>query len=237
MQALILVGGLGTRLRQVVNDRPKPMALVNSKPFLEYLICNLKSQGVGNFILAVGYMGQAIEEYFGDGRRLGIKIKYSYEKEQLGTAGAIKNAENLIASENLIVLNGDTFFYVNYKKLMDFHIKKASKFTMVLRKLDDTKRYGTVDIDVDGKILGFMGKNDYDKTNIINGGIYIVNKSLLECIPNSKSYSLENELMPRLISENINIYGIIRNGYFIDIGIPEDYYRFINDIKNGVVKC
>lgn len=237
MQALILVGGLGTRLRQVVSDRPKPMAPVSNKPFLEYLISNLKLHGINNIILAVGYMGTMIEDYFRDGSSLEVNIKYSYEREQLGTAGAIKNAESLINEENIVVLNGDTFFNIDYKALVEFNNIKNSKFTMVLRTICDSKRYGTVDIDNNNKILKFTEKDDKCKSNIINAGIYIIHRSILEYIPNNEKYSLENNLMKDLLKDNIDIYGKVMDGYFIDIGIPEDYYKFVNNVKSGVVKC
>lgn len=237
MQALVLVGGLGTRLKKVVSDRPKPMALIKGKPFLEYLINNLKTHGITEIILAVGYMGSYIESYFKSGEDFEVKIKYSYEDISMGTAGAIKNAEKLITEESFMILNGDTYFDINYKQLMHYHKQKESSFTMVLRRVEDAKRYGTVKFDNEHRITGFMEKReDKHVEGYINGGIYIVNKSILNKIPAGKKFSLENKLMPELVKNLEPIYCKNENGYFIDIGIPEDYYKFTNDIKGGLIK-
>lgn len=228
MEAIVLAGGLGTRLRSVVSDRPKPMALINNKPFLEYLVENLRDQGVLDFIFAVGYMHEIIEEYFEHGAKFGVNINYSVENDRLGTGGAIKNAEMLIQGNNIIILNGDTFFNVNLKEMYELHLQKEALFTMALRSVEDAKRYGAVEIDNHNKVVKFTEKGKNSNSTFINGGVYIINKKVLDLIPVNKNISLEQEIIP-LILEKQKVFGYVSNEYFIDIGIPEDYKKFGNE--------
>lgn len=229
MQVLILAGGLGTRLRSVVSDRPKPMAEVNGKPFLEYLIRNLVNKGYKEFIIAVGYKKEKIIEYFNDGSDFGCNIKYSIEEEPLGTGGAIANAKRLINGD-ILVLNGDTFFDIDFKALEKLHKEKQSKYTLALRKVDNVSRYGAVEFDEDDKIIGFSPKGENSESSYINGGIYIVKKEIIDNLEENKFISLENDIIPNIVNKG-NMYGYKSNDYFIDIGIPEDYKQFIEDRK------
>jgi D-glycero-alpha-D-manno-heptose 1-phosphate guanylyltransferase len=228
-QALILAGGLGTRLRSVVNDRPKPMALVEGKPFLEYVLNGLKNNGITSIIFAVGYKGSMVEEYFGDGSWLGMQIVYSYEEGQLGTAGAIKNAVDKISTEAFYVLNGDTYYEIDYGKLAELNRKNNSIMTLVLREVEDISRYGKATLQGE-QLVGFNEKSTEDVPGTINGGIYYMKKELLDRIPEGK-VSLENEIIPMLLAEGQSISGTINDGYFIDIGIPEDYFRFQEHVR------
>jgi len=234
MQALLLAGGLGLRLRSIINDRPKPMALIEGKPFLEYVIKELYNNNIKDIIIAVGYKGSMIEEYFKDGSSYGMNIKYSYEETQLGTAGAIKNALNLITSNEFFVLNADTFYKVDYKKLYEVHKELNAEMTLVLRRVEDISRYGQALLE-NKRLILFNEKAQEKKCGTINGGIYLINKAILSYIPDGK-VSLENDIIPKLLNEGIMIAGLEENGYFIDIGIPEDYYRFIENVNGGKVK-
>lgn len=227
MQALLLAGGLGTRLRSVVDDRPKPMAPVGDKPFLYYLVEQLKKNGITDVIFAVGYKGSMIEEYFGDGKEFGIKISYSYEKEQLGTAGAIKNAVKSINQEYFLVLNADTFYNLEYGSLLDIREQEGSKMVLVLREIEESSRYGVVTLN-GSRITGFNEKVQGTGKALINGGVYLMDKSLLDEIPEGKC-SLENEMIPLWLNKGYKLSAYINDGYFIDIGIPEDYFRFRKD--------
>lgn len=230
MQAVLLAGGLGTRLRSVVNDRPKPMADVLGYPFLEYLILELKKHGITKIVLAVGYMGESIETYFGTGEKLGIEIRYSYEKEQLGTAGAIKNAAQHILDSEFFVLNADTFYQAAYLDALRLFRMEQADMVLVLRKVDDISRYGSVRLE-GTRVEGFNEKISEQRPGLINGGIYIMKKQVLDCIPEGKKCSLENEIIPELLKSGKNVRGTINEGYFIDIGIPSDYFQFIQDVK------
>lgn len=233
MQAILLAGGLGTRLRSVVNDRPKPMALIEGKPFMEYVVHELSKQGIKEIIFAVGYKGSMVEEYFGDGRSFGVTVSYAYEEELLGTAGAIKNAGKFVTDPWFYVLNADTFYQINYSRLLKLKEEKKLDFGLVLRRVPDISRYGKAQLQ-DGMLVGFNEKTSDPVPGTINGGIYLMSRRLLSEIPEGK-VSLENEMIPRWMKEGRRLGGFVNDGYFIDIGIPEDYFRFQEDVKKGVV--
>ena len=225
--AVILCGGLGTRLRPLLKDRPKALALVGGRPFLEYLLLQLKRYEINNVILAVGHCGEMIEAYFGSGSDLGLHLYYSYESEPLGTGGALKLAQNLIHSEYFLVMNGDSFFDIDLKVLIRYHQKKKALATIGLAKVDDTQRYGAVELDHEGRIVRFLEKMKGGQPGLINGGIYVFQREVLELIPEGRPVSLEQEIFPKLIGRDF--YGLPFQAYFIDIGVPEDYLRLKAD--------
>ncbi|MCI8948451.1 MAG: NTP transferase domain-containing protein [Lachnospiraceae bacterium] len=233
MQAIILAGGLGTRLRSVVADRPKPMALIEGKPFMEYVVQGLAAKGIRELIFAVGYKGSMVEEYFKDGKEFGISASYAYEEELLGTAGAIKNAGKYITDPWFYVLNGDTFYQLDYKRLLDLKMKRELDFALVLRRVEDVSRYGRAVLQGD-MLSEFNEKTTEPVPGTINGGVYLINRKLLDEIPEGK-VSLENDMIPRWMEEGRRLGGFVNEGYFIDIGIPEDYFRFQEDVRKGVI--
>ena len=258
MQAILLCGGMGTRLRSVVSDRPKPMADICGKPFLQYLLEMLRDKGITEVIFALGYMGEMIEEYFQDGSAFGLKIAYSYEEEPLGTGGAIRNALPKILEEEVLVLNADTYFPMDYQGLLRFHQENDGDFSLATRAVPDISRYGAVRRDATGWILAWNEKlgdggqqlGEGSKQPIegnaqqavssshktlageINGGIYVMKKSLIAEIPEGKQ-SLEQDCIPKWLSEGKRIFGLPFEGYFMDIGIPKDYQQFITDVEQG----
>lgn len=239
MQAILLAGGLGTRLRSVVSDRPKPMALIENKPFMEYVVHELSKYGITDIIFAVGYKGSMVEEYFGDGSRFeapdgtGLRIQYAYEEELLGTAGAIKNAARLVTEDAFFVLNADTFYQIDYSRLVRMQTELGLEMALVLREVPDVSRYGQAVLK-DGRLTGFNEKTSEARPGTINGGVYRMTRALMEDIPEGK-VSLENEMIPRWLKEGRRLGGFVNDGYFIDIGIPEAYFQFIEDVKKGVV--
>ena len=258
MQAILLCGGMGTRLRSVVSDRPKPMADICGKPFLQYLLEMLRDKGITEVIFALGYMGEMIEEYFQDGSAFGLKIAYSCEEEPLGTGGAIRNALPKILEEEVLVLNADTYFPMDYQGLLRFHQENDGDFSLATRVVPDISRYGAVRRDLAGRILAWNEKlgdggqqpGEGSKQPIegnaqqaasaspkslsgeINGGIYVMKKSLIAEIPEGKQ-SLEQDCIPKWLSEGKRIFGLPFHGYFMDIGIPKDYQQFITDVEQG----
>ncbi len=233
MQAILLAGGLGTRLQSVVNDRPKPMALIQEKPFMEYVIHELGKHGITDIIFAVGYKGSMVEEYFKDGSDFNINVSYAYEEELLGTAGAIKNAGKLAAEDRFFVLNADTFYQIDYSRIMKLHEEKDLDMALVLRKVPDVSRYGEAVLE-NHMLTAFNEKTTDSRPGTINGGIYLMKRELLDDIPEGK-VSLENDMIPKWLKEKKRLGGIVNDGYFIDIGVPEDYFKFIQDVKEGVV--
>ena len=235
MQAILLCGGMGTRLRSVVADRPKPMADICGKPFLQYLLEMLRDKGITEVIFALGYMGEMIGEYFQDGSAFGLKIAYSYEEEPLGTGGAIRNALPKILEEEILVLNADTYFPMDYQGLLCFHQENDGDFSLATRGVPDISRYGAVRRDAAGRILAWNEKLEDGGQPLageINGGIYVMKKSLIAEIPEGKQ-SLEQDCIPKWLSEGKRIFGLPFDGYFMDIGIPKDYQQFITDVEQG----
>ncbi|OEW39190.1 nucleotidyltransferase family protein [Campylobacter sp. BCW_6463] len=218
MQAIILCGGLGTRLKSVIKDIPKPMAPINNKPFLEFIFEYLKKQGIKEIILAVSYKYEVIKEYFKD-EFLGIKIKYSIEKELLGTGGAIKEALKFIKNEAYI-LNGDTIFDIDLKKL----ILNDSKICIALKQMRNFDRYGTVNVDEQDLVISFEEKV-FKKQGLINGGIYLLTKDIFNDFALQEKFSFEEFLQENY--KKLKARACIFDDYFIDIGVPEDYYHFL----------
>ena len=227
-EAIILAGGLGTRLRRVLNNIPKPMAEVNGKPFLEYLLNYLKDQGINRVILSVGYKWETIRDYFKENWE-GIELLYSVEETPLGTGGAIKKSLKLTQEKDIFVLNGDTFFNISLKKLYNLHSIKHSHITIALKFMEDAGRYGTVDIDKDNRIIGFREKIEGQK-GFINGGIYIINTDFIASLDFPEAFSFEKDLLEKLYPK-YKFYGLPFNEYFIDIGIPQDYEKAKRDFQ------
>lgn len=234
MQAILLAGGLGTRLRSVVNDRPKPMALIGDRPFMEYVVRGLAHFGITDIIFAVGYKGSMVEEFFKDGAEYGIKAHYAYEEELLGTAGAIRNAGRFVTEEQFFVLNADTYYQMDYSRLVEVKKEENLDMALVLREVSDISRYGAAVLK-GARLTGFNEKKEEARPGTINGGIYLMNRRLLKEIPDGK-VSLENEMIPQWMSSGKRLGGFVNDGYFIDIGVPEDYYRFQEDVEKGVIR-
>ncbi|MCR6577666.1 D-glycero-D-manno-heptose 1-phosphate guanosyltransferase [Campylobacter insulaenigrae] len=220
MQAIVLAGGLGTRLQSVIKDLPKPMAPINGKPFLEYLLQYLQKQGIKEVILSVSYKYELIQEYFKD-KFENINIIYNIEKELLGTGGAIKDALKFVKNETF-VLNGDTFFDIDLNKLF----LNGSKICIALKQMRDFDRYGAVNIDKFGYISSFEEKA-YKKQGLINGGIYLLKKDLFDDFSLVDKFSFEEFLQENC--KTLKIQTQVFDDYFIDIGIPEDYERFSDE--------
>lgn len=225
--AIILAGGMGTRLQSVVSEVPKPMAPINGVPFLEIQIKYWISQGINNFILSVGYKNEIIVNHFGP-KFNDAQINYVIEDTPLGTGGAILRA---ISEYNImnpfLLLNGDTYFDVSLKDLYEFHCKKSSNFTFSVFKSNNTSRYLGLNVDSNMKIVSSGLLKDLDCTIYVNGGVYIIDPTIFHHIEfkSNRQISLESEVIPRLISNNMKSYACEFNTKFIDIGIPEDYFN------------
>jgi mannose-1-phosphate guanylyltransferase len=229
MKTLILAGGLGTRLQAIVADRPKPMAEVKGKPFLEYQIAALRAQGFAEIVLCVGYRAEQIQEYFGDGRRWDVHIEYAVEKELLGTAGAIRNAAPLITG-TFLVWNGDSYLELDLAALVHFHRQRRSSDSRTLGsiatvRVEDATAYGTLELDKEGRILAFREKS-HAGAGYINGGVYVLEPDILAFIPAGRPVSLERETFPLALASGWHLYGYPVQGFFVDIGTPEGYERF-----------
>lgn len=219
-EAIILAGGLGTRLRDTVPDLPKCMAPVAGKPFLSYLIDYFSKQGIEKFIFALGYQHEKIEEFLATTK---IDFELSVEKEPLGTGGAISLACSKAAGQHVLVLNGDTFFGINLHDINSFHQDHHADCTVALKPMKNFDRYGSVLLNEDGSISSFEEKK-FQSAGLINGGIYILQKNKFIKENLSKKFSFEKDYLEKMCGSRA-MFGCVQDSYFIDIGIPEDYFR------------
>ncbi|MGC3977166.1 MAG: nucleotidyltransferase family protein [Paludibacteraceae bacterium] len=227
-EAIILAGGFGTRLKHIVSDVPKPMAPINGEPFLSVLLERLQSAGVERVILSTGYMHDKIEEFYGNMFKK-LSLVYSQENIPLGTGGAILEGLKKAQAENVLVLNGDTLFDIDFSILQAFHSEKKTVISVALREIEDVSRYGAVNIDDENRIREFSEKNQLQGKGFINGGIYLINKLWFTGLDLPKQFSFEKEVLEKQYTTN-QFYGLGFNAYFIDIGVPEDYFRAQKEI-------
>lgn len=216
----ILAGGLGMRLRPIVFDKPKVLAEIHRKPFLEYLLEQLSAFNFKEIVLCTGYLGDQIKEKFGNSYK-SLSLSYSQESSPLGTSGAVRLALPLLKSQIVMVMNGDSYCDADLKKLCQFHLEKGADATILLTKVSDTSRYGSVEVRKDGQIIRFQEKKENSGAGFINAGIYLFKRALLLQIPQRRAVSFEKEMFPNWIGKNL--YGFKSKGKFIDIGIPEAY--------------
>ena len=221
--ALLLVGGLGTRLQSVLPSTPKPLARVGNMPFLELLVLQLRSQGIRRIVMCTGHLASQIEQEFGDGRKWDVVIDYSQESQPLGTAGAVKLAEgHLKQASNFLVMNGDSFLELDLRQFIQFHREHGGLVSLAVRKVPDAARYGTVHVDANHRVVGFSEKTGANAPGVINGGVYVFNRAVLERVSQGPA-SFEKDVFPRVLEQGV--YALEQHGMFIDIGTPEDYAR------------
>lgn len=230
MRILILAGGLGTRLQPVVQDRPKPMVEVYGKPFLEYQIEQLKAQGFQDIVLCIGHLASQIRDYFGDGHGWGVQIAYAMETKLLGTAGAIKNAQHFIEN-TFLVLNGDSYLEADFRALVEAHrryraVDPRTMGTIAAVTVEDAAAYGTLELDAGGRILCFQEKANAGP-GWINAGAYVMEPEILDFIPAGRAVSIEKETFPLVLEKGWHLYAYPVEGFFVDIGTPEGYRRFL----------
>lgn len=232
-EAIILAGGLGTRLRSVVSDIPKCMAPVNGKPFLHYLITFLQKNGIEKIILSVGYLYEPIEQFLKTHYE-DFDYKLSIESTPLGTGGGIKLACKLASEKNVLICNGDTLFDINVAELSEFHNLHQAECTLSLKPMQDSNRYGVVEIDKDGAITAFKEKGIH-QSGLINGGVYALYVPGFLTMDLPEIFSFEKDYLEKNIGNstgNSILSGIVQDKYFIDIGIPEDYQKAQEELKN-----
>ena len=221
--AVILAGGLGSRLGDLVKKIPKPALKINGKAFIFNIIENIIKYKVKEIIICVGYKYKVLKKIVGTSYN-GVPIIYSIESEPLGTGGAIYNALPLIKSNYFFLLNGDSLFKVNLKKLKKFSLFKNSDVSFYLKKVSDSSRFGKVAIDNQGRVIKFLGKN-HQGGGFINGGVYYVNKKVLNHYEGEKNFSFEDEILKKQYN-SLQMFGLISRKKFIDIGIVTDLKKF-----------
>lgn len=237
MKAAMLVGGFGTRLRPLTITTPKPMLPLVNKPFLEIELLHLKQHGIEEVVLSTGYLPSVFDEYFGDGSKLGMSLLHVTEDEPLGTCGAIKNVQEHLGIDAVIVCNGDILTDLDVGALVAYHKEKGALVTITLTPVEDPTAYGLVPLDEDGRIIEFLEKPSWDQvvTNLINAGTYVMDPAVLDDVPPDENYSFERQLFPDLLKEGEPMYGYPSECYWLDLGTPEKYLAAHHDILSGQI--
>ena len=227
-EAIVLAGGMGTRLQGVVADVPKPMAMVAEKPFLSYLLDYCLVSRIEKVVLAVGYKYEVIQKFYGNQYKE-LRLEYAVEEEPLGTGGAIWNAFQFITSDTVLLLNGDSVFFVDIQKFYLNHIQNKADISLALKQMCHFDRYGTVEL-FQNRIIHFQEKQP-TKQGFINAGVYLINKDMILKYPQNNKFSFEKDILEKYIHQ-LNLIGFVNDGYFIDIGIPDDFYRAQKELQS-----
>jgi NDP-sugar pyrophosphorylase family protein len=222
MKALILAGGEGRRLKSLAGDLPKCLVQVQGRPFIEHQIELLNSQGIEEFVLCVGLGAQIVTETLGDGSALGVSVSYSMEESPLGTAGAVKNASSFV-DEAFLCVNGDTLVEFSLAEMEESHHRVGATASILSREVEDATGRGILEIDPRGEIRSFQEKSRSASPALINCGVYLMEKEILEHIPSGQKVSLETEVFPGLVSSRSRLLAFITKGVFVDIGTPDEY--------------
>jgi mannose-1-phosphate guanylyltransferase len=234
--AILLVGGFGTRLMPLTKNTPKPMLTVAGVPVTEHQIAMAKAAGISEIVLATSYLSDVFIPYFGDGSKWGIKIKYAVEKEPLGTGGAIRNAAQLLDSnESVVILNGDVLSAHNLGEQIRQHEADDADVTLHLTEVQDARAFGCVPTDSNGRVTAFLEKMENPVTNQINAGCYVFNPRVVSTIPLNTVVSVERETFPELVASGAKVFGYVENAYWLDIGTPRALLKASIDIvqRNG----
>ena len=228
--AIILAGGMGTRLKTIISDLPKPMAPIMNVPFLTYQLNYLKHFGIKKVIFSVGYLSEKIIAHYNQSFE-NISIEYSIEKNPLGTGGGIRMAMSNLNEDLVLILNGDSFFDLDLEQFYNLHLEQKSEFSLALRYVNMSERYGNIEFNSSNQITSFIEKNQLNQSGYINAGVYILSKKLY--LQNTKpniNFSIEKDFFEKQLNQLI-IKGFEFKDYFIDIGIPEDYLKAQDDFK------
>lgn len=232
MKAVIIAGGLGTRLRPLTYNTPKPIVPVANRPFVVHQIEHLRQHGVDEIILNLHYLSDSIREILNDGQEWGLTIRYSIEEHPLGTAGAVKNAEQYFDDEPMVVFNGDVLTDINISQIVEFHKKNKARVTLTLTRVDDPTAYGLILTDKSGRVERFIEKPSWEQVsnlsvygpaNTINAGIYVLDPKIFKAIPKGKEHSFERQLFPSLLHKGERVFGYVSDRYWMDIGNPAQY--------------
>lgn len=232
MQALILVGGRGTRLLPLTAEVPKPAVTLVDRPFLAYSIEWLASHGVDRVVLACGFLSDRLRERLGENTVCGVEVHYLEEPEPLGTAGAIRHAAPLL-EERFIALNGDLLTDLDLGALLEFHASRGGRATIGLQAVSDTTGFGVVTVDDAGRVTGFREKPGPDEASagLVNAGVYVLEREVIERVPEGRAVSIERDVFPELVGEGL--LGLALDGYWVDIGTPDRYLEATWDILEG----
>ena len=234
--AILLVGGMGTRLMPLTSKIPKPMLQVAGVPFTEHQIRKAAQAGISEIVLATSYKAELFEPYFGDGAKFGIKIKYAVEESALGTGGGIRNAAALLDDcDQVVIFNGDVLSGHDLAAQIQSHINNRADVTLYLTKVEDARAYGCVELLADNQVKSFLEKMENPVSNMINAGCYIFNRKVIDQIPANQVVSVERDTFPSFLSSGVKVYGYLDNSYWLDIGNPQALVKASADLITGVI--
>ena len=234
VQALILVGGKGTRLRPLTLSAPKPMLPTAGVPFLTHLISRIREAGITDIVLGTSYRAEVFAEYYGDGSDLGVNLTYVTEEEALGTGGGIRNVYDALTADTVLVFNGDVLGGTDIREVLDTHRSSGAEVTLHLVRVGDPRAFGCVPTDADGRVSAFLEKTQDPPTNQINAGTYVFNRDVIGEIPAGRPVSVEREVFPKLLAEGRHIHAHVDAAYWRDMGTPEDFVRGSADLVRGI---
>ena len=234
--AILLVGGMGTRLQPITNKSPKPMLPVGGVPFTEHQIVKAKAAGISEIVLATSYLAEVFKPYFGDGSAFGIKIKYAVEEVALGTGGAIQNAASLLSpADQVVIFNGDVLSAHDLAAQIKFHKEMQADVTLYLTQVADARAYGCVELLPGDRVKSFLEKSETPPSNLINAGCYVFNRSIIDEIPAGRVVSIERESFPQLLAADKKVFGFVDSSYWLDIGTPAALIKASKDLITGKV--
>ncbi|MGR6027605.1 sugar phosphate nucleotidyltransferase [Rhodococcus erythropolis] len=232
--AVILVGGKGTRLRPLTLSAPKPMLPTAGLPFLTHLLARIEAAGIKHVVLGTSFKAEVFEDYFGDGSKMGLEIDYVFETEPLGTGGGIRNVLPKLRGDNVMVFNGDVLGGTDLNAILETHEKTDADVTLHLVRVGDPRAFGCVPTDEDGRVSAFLEKTQDPPTDQINAGCYVFKHEIIEQIPEGRPVSVEREVFPNLLAEGKRVFGHVDSSYWRDMGTPEDFVRGSADLVRGI---
>ncbi|MGH8860944.1 MAG: nucleotidyltransferase family protein, partial [Jatrophihabitantaceae bacterium] len=233
--AVILVGGMGTRLRPLTLSVPKPMIPTAGAPFLAHLIARIRDAGVKHVVLGTSYRAEVFEDAFGDGSDLGVELEYVVESEPLGTGGAIRNVAGQLRGDTTLIFNGDILCGVDLAALLATHERTDADVTLLLTRVPDPRQFGCVPTDGSGRVTAFLEKTDAPPTDQINAGTYVFRRSVVDTIPAGRPVSVERETFPGLLADGARVCGVVDTTYWRDLGRPADFVAGSADLVLGRV--
>ncbi len=234
VDAVVLVGGKGTRLRPLTLSAPKPMLPTAGVPFLEHLLSRIREAGIEHVVLGTSYKAEVFSEYFGDGSAFGLDIEYVVETEPLGTGGGIRNVADKLRHDTQVVFNGDVLSGMDLGALMDTHFTRDADVTLHLMQVADPRAFGCVPTDADGWVTDFLEKTENPPTNQINAGCYVFKRSVLEAIPAGRPVSVERDTFPGLLAGGARVAGYVDSSYWLDLGTPAAFVQGSADLVRGI---
>ncbi|MFI9007478.1 sugar phosphate nucleotidyltransferase [Actinosynnema sp. NPDC053489] len=233
-EAVVLVGGKGTRLRPLTLSAPKPMLPTAGVPFLTHLLSRIREAGMTHVVLGTSYKAEVFQEHFGDGAALGLELEYVVEDVPLDTAGAIRNVAHKLRERDVVVFNGDILSGVDLRAVVDTHRRTEADVTLHLVRVDDPRRFGCVPTDGDGRVTAFLEKTEDPPTNQINAGCYVFRREVIDAIPEGRPVSVERETFPGLLASGARVQGYVDASYWLDLGTPAAFVRGSADLVLGV---